>query len=215
MTIVLGFKSDYLDAEIPNDHVASYVGAHPDRMVGFAGIDPSDPKEATTELHRAKDELSMAGLAIAPAAQDFHPGNSRAMLVYAEAAEQHMPVLFHTGVFISSAAKLEYARPVLLDEVARELPELKFISILATGYNIVDVPAAAERGVVVSNVPEYATDAVAQFTFALLLELCHSAGDHASAVAGGRWAAGVAAGPRPRARPSGQTTMPVASTRPE
>jgi predicted TIM-barrel fold metal-dependent hydrolase len=126
-TIVLGFKSNYLDAEIPNDHVASYAGAHPDRMVGFAGIDPSNPREATEELHRAKDELSMAGLAIAPAAQDFHPGNSQAMLVYAEAAAQHMPILFHTGVFISSAAKLEYARPVLLDEVARELPELKVI----------------------------------------------------------------------------------------
>lgn len=74
-------------------------------------------------------------------------------------------------------------------ETLSALPELKFISILATGYNIVDVAAAAERGVVVSNVPVYATDAVAQFTFALLLELCHRAGDHASAVAGGRWAA--------------------------
>lgn len=74
-------------------------------------------------------------------------------------------------------------------ETLSALPELKFISILATGYNIVDVAAAADRGVVVSNVPVYATDAVAQFTFALLLELCHRAGDHASAVAGGRWAA--------------------------
>ena len=74
-------------------------------------------------------------------------------------------------------------------ETLSALPQLKFISILATGYNIVDVAAAADRGVVVSNVPVYATDAVAQFTFALLLELCHRAGDHASAVAGGRWAA--------------------------
>ena len=74
-------------------------------------------------------------------------------------------------------------------ETLSALPELKFISILATGYNIVDVAAAADRGVVVSNVPVYATDAVAQFTFALLLEFCHRAGDHASAVAGGRWAA--------------------------
>ena len=73
-------------------------------------------------------------------------------------------------------------------EALSALRELKFISVLATGYNIVDVPAAGKRGVVVSNVPEYATDAVAQFTFALLLELCHRAGDHASAVTGGRWA---------------------------
>ena len=78
--------------------------------------------------------------------------------------------------------------PISADTLSA-LPELKFISILATGYNIVDVAAAADRGVVVSNVPVYATDAVAQFTFALLLELCHRAGAHASAVAGGRWAA--------------------------
>ena len=77
----------------------------------------------------------------------------------------------------------------LSGEALSALPELKFISVLATGYNVVDVAAAAERGVVVANVPEYATDAVAQFTFALLLELCHHVGPHAAAVAAGRWAA--------------------------
>lgn len=126
-TIVLGFKTHYLGAEISNDHVASYVGNHPDRLIGFAGVDPSEPKEAIAELHRTRDELSMPGVAVAPAAQDFHPSNSRAMLVYAEAAQLGMPILFHTGVYVTAATKLEYAQPVLLDEVARELPDLKII----------------------------------------------------------------------------------------
>ena len=126
-TIVLGFKSRWLDAEITNDHVASYVRQHPDRLIGFAGIDPSEPKEAIAELKRVRDELSMPALAIAPAAQDFHPSNSRAMQVYAEAAELGMAILFHSGVYISPASKLEYARPVLLDEVAREFPALKIV----------------------------------------------------------------------------------------
>ncbi|MBU0718176.1 MAG: amidohydrolase family protein [Planctomycetes bacterium] len=126
-TFVLGFKSQYLDAEIPNERVASYVSQHPECLIGFAGVDPSRPSEAIAELRRAHDELGMKGVAVAPAAQDFHPSNSQAMLVYAEAADLQLPVLFHTGVCLSSAIKLEYARPVLLDEVARELPGLKMI----------------------------------------------------------------------------------------
>ena len=68
-----------------------------------------------------------------------------------------------------------------------QLPDLRFISVLATGYNVVDVEAAGRQGVVVSNVPIYATDSVAQFTFALLLELAHHVGSHDVAVKAGRW----------------------------
>ncbi len=132
-TIVLGFKSRYLDAEIANDKVAAYVRQYPDRLIGFAGIDPSDPKEAVAELRHAHDELSLLGIAVAPAAQDFHPSSSQAMVVYAEAAQRGIPIIFHTGVYISSATKLEYARPVLLDEIARELPDLKMV-IAHVGY---------------------------------------------------------------------------------
>lgn len=67
------------------------------------------------------------------------------------------------------------------------LPDLKFIGVLATGYNIVDTAAAKARGVVVSNVPTYGTHSVAQFAMALLLELCHHVGKHAQAVSAGDW----------------------------
>lgn len=67
------------------------------------------------------------------------------------------------------------------------LPALKFISVTATGYNIVDIKAASNRGIPVSNVPEYGTDSVAQFAFALLLELCHHVGLHSDAVRTGEW----------------------------
>ena len=52
-------------------------------------------------------------------------------------------------------------------------PNIKYIGVLATGYNIVDVAAAKEKGIIVSNIPTYGTTAVAQFVFALLLEICH------------------------------------------
>lgn len=67
------------------------------------------------------------------------------------------------------------------------LPGLKYIGVLATGYNIVDVTAAKARGVVVSNVPAYSTASVAQLTFALLLEFTHHVGEHARTVRSGKW----------------------------
>ena len=68
-------------------------------------------------------------------------------------------------------------------------PNIRFISVLATGYNVIDVKAAAEKGIPVSNVPSYGTAAVAQFAMALLLELCHHVAHHSEAVHQGRWAA--------------------------
>jgi len=70
-----------------------------------------------------------------------------------------------------------------------QLPNLKYIGVLATGYNVVATDAARARGIPVTNVPEYGTLTVAQHTFALLLELTQHAGHHAETVQAGRWAA--------------------------
>lgn len=66
-------------------------------------------------------------------------------------------------------------------------PNLKFISVLATGYNVVDIEAAKERNIPVTNIPTYGTDAVSQFAIALLLEMCHHVGEHSEAVKNGEW----------------------------
>lgn len=72
------------------------------------------------------------------------------------------------------------------DEIAR-LPKLKYIGVLATGYNVVDVAAARERNIPVTNIPTYGTRSVAQMTFALLLELTQHVAHHAQTVREGRW----------------------------
>lgn len=72
-------------------------------------------------------------------------------------------------------------------ETLAQLPELRYIGVLATGYDIVDVKAARERGIVVSNIPTYGTASVAQFAFALILELCHHVGRHAEDTRAGNW----------------------------
>ena len=68
-----------------------------------------------------------------------------------------------------------------------QLPRLKYIGVLATGYNIVDVAAAAERGIPVANVPAYATPSVVQMVFAHLLHLTLHVGEHAQGVSAGHW----------------------------
>jgi glycerate dehydrogenase len=67
-------------------------------------------------------------------------------------------------------------------------PDLRFIAVTATGFDCVDLAAARRRGIPVANVPEYGTDSVAQFTFALLLTLCHHVEMHVAAVRAGDWA---------------------------
>ena len=66
-------------------------------------------------------------------------------------------------------------------------PNVRFITVLATGYNIVDTAYAAKKGIPVSNVPTYGTDSVSQFAIALLLELCHHIGEHNRTVHEGKW----------------------------
>ena len=75
----------------------------------------------------------------------------------------------------------------LTRETFTQAPNIRYVGVLATGYNVVDVAAAAEHHIVVTNIPTYGTDAVSQYAFALLLELCHHVGDHGNAVRRGDW----------------------------
>lgn len=72
-------------------------------------------------------------------------------------------------------------------ETMDKCPNIRWIGVLATGYNIVDVEHAAKRNIPVSNIPTYGTSAVAQFAIAQLLELCHHIGEHSRSVAAGDW----------------------------
>lgn len=76
--------------------------------------------------------------------------------------------------------------PITKETIAA-CPNLKYIGVLATGYNVVDVAAAKEAGVIVTNIPTYGTDAVSQYAIALLLELCHHIGEHSDCVKRGDW----------------------------
>ena len=72
-------------------------------------------------------------------------------------------------------------------EVFETCGNIEFVGVLATGYNVVDIEAAKERNIPVSNIPTYGTAAVGQFAIALLLEICHHIGYHSEAVREGKW----------------------------
>lgn len=86
------------------------------------------------------------------------------------------------GVDIALTNKVRFTK-----EILDQLPELKLISVLATGYDCVDIKAARERGVTVCNVPAYSTQSTAQHTVALVLELCNRVGLHDDSVKDGDW----------------------------
>ncbi|MFU8794959.1 MAG: D-2-hydroxyacid dehydrogenase [Dethiobacteria bacterium] len=76
----------------------------------------------------------------------------------------------------------------LSEVMLKSAPKLRYIGVLATGYNVVDTAAAAAAGITVTNIPSYGTMAVAQMTIALLLEICHHTAHHSEAVFKGEWA---------------------------
>ena len=78
-------------------------------------------------------------------------------------------------------------KTAITKEILDQCHAIRYIGVLATGYNVVDVKAAAQKGIVVTNIPSYGTDAVAQYAFALLLELCHHVGLHDESVKAGEW----------------------------
>lgn len=88
-----------------------------------------------------------------------------------------------------SGATAVFTNKVIIDaDTIAALPDLKFIGVLATGYNNVDIEAARRTGIVVSNVPAYSTMSVAQLVFAMLLTICNRVSDYSASVAAGRWA---------------------------
>jgi uncharacterized protein len=120
---------------LPNDFVASCVERHPDTFLGFASVDPWKGRAAVAELRRAVTHLGLRGLKLHPSCQAFAPDDRRLYDLYAAAAELAVPVMFHTGTTGLGAGvpggggiKLGYSRPVLLDTVAADFPELTVVA---------------------------------------------------------------------------------------
>lgn len=88
----------------------------------------------------------------------------------------------------SKGVEILLTNKVIIDrEVINQLPNLKYIGVLATGYNVVDIKAARERGIIVTNIPSYSTDSVAQMVFSLLLAITNGVEHYSANNRAGRW----------------------------
>ena len=130
--LVVGYRSAHLGASVPNEFVAAYVARDNGKMIGIAAVDPTEAGVLETAA-ALLDQAEFRGLAISPAAQNFHPADSRAMALYELAAARGAPVFFHQATHFPPGARMEYARPLLLDEIGREFPKLT-VTISAMGH---------------------------------------------------------------------------------
>jgi predicted TIM-barrel fold metal-dependent hydrolase len=119
----------------PNDELAAAVRKHADVFVGFAGIDPWKGELAVHELERSVRELGLKGAKFHPGRQAFYPNDRRFSHLFETAASLQVPVLFHTGMMAAGAGtpggrgqRLDYTRPIYLDHLAADFPNLTIIA---------------------------------------------------------------------------------------
>jgi len=109
---------------VPNDHIADLVKRYPDRLIGFACVNPHGGAEAINELERAVKELGLNGLGeIDGTKQNFKPSEAWVYPLYEKCVELNIPILFHTGN--SPGYPLENANPIYVDRVAHDFPKLR------------------------------------------------------------------------------------------
>jgi len=113
---------------IPNDHLAGIVHQHPDKLIGFAGVDPRKGTSAVREVERSINELGLKGVCLAPFQFHARPSDRLYYPIYAKCVELNVPVWINTGIHWAIDCPIEIQRPIYLDEVAIDFPELKIIA---------------------------------------------------------------------------------------
>lgn len=131
--VALAFWAPASHIEVSNDFIAEVVRHEPDKIVGFACVDPKSPG-AMAELDRSINELGMKGLKLGPIYQHFAPDDPACWPLYARVQELGLPILWHQGTsFMAPEGPLEDAHPYRLDKVIRAFPNIKMI-IAHFGY---------------------------------------------------------------------------------
>lgn len=106
---------------------AEYIERHRDKMAGFANINPVNFKGGIGQIRKMLEKFEFKGTVLYCSENEFHPAHSKAMQFYEIACDMQLPVFFHNSLPLTSRGVLDYSRPFLLDEIARNFPELKII----------------------------------------------------------------------------------------
>jgi uncharacterized protein len=109
-----------------NDATATFVRAHPERLIGFMSIHPYDP-HALDEFERCRTDLGLRGVKLGANYQNFDPFEPRALAIFERAQRFGLPIMLHQGTSPVRMAPIRYAHPLLMDEIAMRYPDLKVI----------------------------------------------------------------------------------------
>jgi predicted TIM-barrel fold metal-dependent hydrolase len=125
-TVVFGGKARLSGLWVDDEYVADYVAMHPDTLIGFLSVDPTQP-DWQRELRDGHQRLGLRGIKLLPMYAGFQPDDERLDPLWSYAQENSLPVLLHTGTTFISQAPLEYTLPRHLDRVATRFPNVKII----------------------------------------------------------------------------------------
>ncbi len=149
--IVFGIRAFHTGLTSPNAYIAAYAAEHPDRIIGFAAVDPSHDNVRET-LTEALDVLKLRGVKLGPVYQNIHPLDERMLEVYEFCQARNVPIMIHQGATFPRTAPLKYALPILLEDVALQFPRLKMV-IAHLGH-----PWIAETIVLIRKHPGFFSD---------------------------------------------------------
>jgi predicted TIM-barrel fold metal-dependent hydrolase len=124
--IVFGMRAFHCGIVSPNEYIADYVATHPEKLIGFAAVDPMQD-DVHEVLEHAIDDLKLRGVKLGPIYQNIHPLDPKMMPVYEFCEKRNLPILIHQGTTFPQKAPLKYSFPLLLEDVAMKHPDLKMI----------------------------------------------------------------------------------------
>jgi predicted TIM-barrel fold metal-dependent hydrolase len=124
--IVFGIRADASGFLCSNDYTAEYVHAHPEKLIGFACVDPAS-ENVHDALAHGIDHLKLRGVKLGPIYQHLHPLDDRMLPVYQFCETRGLPIMIHQGTTFLREAPLKFAHPLQLEDVALKFPDLKLI----------------------------------------------------------------------------------------
>ena len=124
--VVFGIQARATGIWVPNELIAEYVAEHPEKLIGWCSVDPNEP-DCVEQLEYCVNNLGLRGLKLGPTYQHFDPTDRKHWPLFEKATELGIPTIWHQGTTFPSAARLRWASPLQLEDVAMDFPDLRII----------------------------------------------------------------------------------------
>ena len=124
--VVFGLQARATGIWVPNELIADYVRQHPEKLEGWASVDPNEP-DCLEQLDHCVTVLGLRGLKLGPVYQHFDPADRRHWPLFAYCQQHDLPIMWHQGTTFPSQARLKWALPLQLEDIAMDFPDLRMI----------------------------------------------------------------------------------------